>query len=362
MKMPWQILHVDTERSWRGGERQALWLMQLLPGDEFESILAAPIETPFAVQAAAAGKRVVHFSLWGEWDIFAAWKLKGLIAKNNVSLVHAHSSHALGVAACARKLHPFKLVASRRVDFHLRKNMFSRWKYAQADHIIAISDAIRQVLISDGIPSTRIRVVKSGIRIRETKPIDRDQIKQTIRIPKNNKVVGMVAALAPHKDHRTFLEAARIIKNQLPGVTFLIVGEGPLYRSVTDTIQELGLKQQVVMTGFREDVSDLIGIMDVYAVSSYLEGMGTSTLDAMQAGRPVVATRVGGIPEIVEDGVTGYLVGPRDPGALAEKIIGLLNDEKTARAMGEKGMNRSRQFSVENTAQGTAQVYREILG
>ncbi len=359
--MPLNILHVDTEKTWRGGERQALWLIKLLPRHEFTSIVAAPAKGAFFHRVSGLDCTVVPFTMLGEWDILAAWRLSRMVKKYAVSIIHAHSSHALGIAACARKFCRVKLVASRRVDYHVRSNMFSKWKYKQADRIVAISDAVREVLIGDGVSPDRIDVVKSGIEFTHSAPVEKSVRREEMGIPPGNHVVGIVGALTSQKDHDTFVESARLVKEQIPNTTFLIIGEGERRKEIEMLIDRRGLARDVIMAGFRNDVMELIEFMDVYVVSSAFEGMGTSTLDAMYRGKPVVATNVGGVPEIVEDGETGFLVSQGDYAAMAEKIIFLLRNTEQARTMGEAARLKVREFSVEKTAQKTAEVYRKLL-
>lgn len=360
MKTPLKILHVNTEKTWRGGERQACNLVKKLPRDEFVSIIAAPKHTPFFEHLTALGFTVCPFDMMGEWDVLSAWRLGRIVSHNAVSIIHAHSSHALGIAALTKYFVNVKLLASRRVDFHINKNIFSRWKYAQADTIAAISDGIKKVLLSDGIAADRISVVKSGIELDKRPDKNKESIKNKLRIPHENKVVGIIAALAPHKDHHTFVESAAIVKRKFKHTTFLIIGDGELKSRISRHIHSCGLNNNVIMTGFVSDVLNIIQILDVCVVSSYLEGMGTSTLDAMNLGVPVVATRVGGIPEIVADGCSGYLVPPRNPGALAEKIIAVLKDSKLAGRMGTQGKRKAQDYDIENTVMQTAEIYRRL--
>ncbi|MFH1380230.1 MAG: glycosyltransferase [bacterium] len=360
MKMPLNILHINTEKTWRGGERQAAFLISMLPTHEFNSIIAAPMHAPFAQKMVQSGKNVIDFNMRGEWDLIAAFKLKKIIKQHAVKLIHAHSSHALGIAALVKCMIPVTIIASRRVDFHLRKNIFSKWKYTRADRIIAVSDGIKQVLLSDGINEKYISVVKSGVRLNQHSEINTDTLKLKLSIPDDHKVVGIIGALAPHKDHHTFVESALKVIQICPKTTFLIVGEGGLKNEIEQHIRAKGMQSHIIMTGFRDDVMSIIQLLDIYVSSSYLEGLGTTTLDAMKFGIPVVATNVGGIPEIVEHDNTGYLVPPRNPSALADRIIELLRNTPRAYEMGKNGMTKVRDFNIEYTVKQTADIYRSL--
>lgn len=359
--MPLNLLHVDTEKTWRGGERQAYFLIKNLAGSEFINYVAAPPKNPFFKQVQTLPCTIIPFTMRGEWDICAAWRLSRIIKEYDINLVHAHTSHALGIAALAKLFCSVKLVASRRVDYALRKNIFSALKYRSADRIIAISDAIKRILITHGIPEEKIEVVKSGTELKRSSPMEVLVLWEDLPIPPENNLIGIVGALTAQKDHDTFVKAAKRVKEKLPNTTFLIVGEGQRRKDITELITKLGLENDIIMTGFRDDVMDLIELMDVYVVSSCFEGMGTSTLDAMFREKPVVATNVGGIPEIVEDGKTGFLVPVGDDKAMAEKIIFLFNNKKKAADMGKAGREKVKDFSVEKTAKQTIQVYKKVL-
>ena len=129
MKKPYNILHVDSEKTWRGGQRQTLLLMKHLPRDEFRSFVAAPARGSLSAHAVQAGFSVQRLRMFGEWDIIAAWRIARLCRQLDIDLIHAHSAHALGVCVIAKKLYRLPVVGSRRVDFHIKKNIFSRWKY-----------------------------------------------------------------------------------------------------------------------------------------------------------------------------------------------------------------------------------------
>src|SRR6185295_14991788 len=150
-------------------------------------------------------------------------------------------------------------------------------------------------------------------------------------------VVGNVAALTGHKDHATLIEAAALLRERLPRVVFVIAGDGELRLPLEAQVHALGLSQSVIFAGFRKDLDRLLPAFTVFCLSSHMEGLGTSLLDAMAFARPVVATAAGGIPEAVEDGLTGRVVPVKAPEALAAALVEVLSDPRRQRAMGEAG-------------------------
>src|SRR5262249_48025494 len=169
------------------------------------------------------------------------------------------------------------------------------------------------------------------------------------------------AELAPHKGEGQLIEAARLVLLEVADARFIILGEGELREHLQHLVKEHALEKHVLLPGFRTDVLGCIKGFDLFVMSSVTEGLGTSLLDAMACERPIVATRAGGIPEIVEDDVTGLLVPPRDHHALADAIVRALNDEALRRRMGAAGLARVRErFTVERMVAETARVYREL--
>jgi glycosyltransferase involved in cell wall biosynthesis len=169
-----------------------------------------------------------------------------------------------------------------------------------------------------------------------------------------------VAALAPHKSQADFIRAARIVLDRRPATKFLIVGEGKLRPRLESLVRELDLGGDVVLTGFRDDPLEILSTFTCFVLSSYLEGLGTSVMDAQAMGIPVVATRTGGVPDIVEDGVTGLLVPPRDPEALAAAIGRLLDDKELRQRVARKAVEYSRGYDYRQTVYKTLDAYREL--
>ena len=354
------MLHINTARTWRGGEQQTLWLCRGLQQRGHHVLLACPPASPLEERARQAGLFVCPVRMRGEWDLWAVRALAGIICRERTDVVHFHTAHAhtLGLLAARRAGAPLRFL-TRLVDFHIHRHPLNRWKYGPAlTAILAISEGIRRVLLEDGLAPDRVITVPSGIDLeRLPEAGDPTSKRRELGIPPAALAVGMVAALAPHKDHRTFLEAAAAVKRDLPAVRFLIVGQGKLEAGLRKLSESLGLSREVIFTGFREDVLELIGMFDIFVLSSYLEGMGTSLLDAMGLGKPIVATRTGGIPEIVEEEKNGLLVPVRQPEKLAGAIVRLGQDDHLRRTMGARGRELVKKFSVRRTVERTEEVY-----
>jgi glycosyltransferase involved in cell wall biosynthesis len=360
-------LHVDTARTWRGGQNQVLLTVNGLRSIGERSALVAHPDGELR-RRAAEGLELIPMAPRTEMDLTAAWRFSRVIKRLSPDVIHAHDPHGVALASLALSLgsstaqgHSPRLVASRRVDFRLKSNSFSRWKYRQVDLFIAASEAIRQLLVADGVPAERTVTVHEGIDVDHVAAAPPVNVHEAFWLPHQAPVVGNVAALVPHKGQRYLVDAAHLVVQQVPDARFIVLGEGELREHLEKQVHEHHLEKHVMLPGFRTDVLGCIKGFDLFVMSSVTEGLGTSLLDAMACGRPIVATRAGGIPEIVEDGVSGALVPPRDAAALAAAIVRALKDEGWRRRTGEAGLARVRErFTVDRMVSETAAVYRRL--
>lgn len=359
-------LHIDTARTWRGGQNQVLVTVMCLRALGHRAVLVAHPNGELR-RRAAEGLELIPLAPRAEMDLHAAWRLSRVLKLLGPDVVHAHDPHGVAMAALALSMSTQpkrpRLIASRRVDFHLARNAFSRWKYRQVDLFIAASEAIRDLLIRDGVAKARVVTVHEGIDLAKVEAAPPADLHQELWLPHDAPLVGNVAALVPHKGQRYLVDAAREVLRRQPDARFIIAGEGELREALTNQIRQHHLEKHVMLTGFRPDVLSVLKAFDLFVMSSITEGLGTSVLDAMACGKAVVGTSAGGIPEVVVDGETGLIVPPRDPAAMADAIVRLLEDPALRARMGAAGLARVRSdFSAERMAQQTAQTYERLLG
>lgn len=363
-----KILHLNTERTWRGGEQQNLWLARGLHDLGDASEVVAPPGSPLAQRARDAGLVVHEISMRGEADVVAIARLRRLYRARRPDVVHMHTSHAhtLGCLAATGMRGGPRTVISRRVDFSIFRNALrlSRFKYRWlGDRYIAISAAIRAAMIRDGIPADRIEVVWSGVdasRIADPPTVD---LRTSLGLPPGTPLVGDVAAFGWHKAQEVLVDAVPAILQAVPDAHVAFIGDGKCLDAVRERARALGpAGQRVHFAGFRDDVPEVMGSLDVFVMCSVLEGLCTSALDAQAAGVPVVASAVGGLVEAVADGETGLLVPPRDPPALAAAVVRLLTDSALTEAFSRAGRRRVRErFSVEAMVRGNRACYERLL-
>lgn len=358
-------LHIDTARTWRGGQAQVMHtVLGLRERGHRAALVAHPDGELF--RRMSEGLDLIPLAPRHEIDLAAAWRLSRVIRQLRPDVVQAHDPHGVAMAATALSItSPTPkppLVASRRVEFRIARNSFSRWKYTQVDCFIANSAAIRNRLAADGIPVRKIRVVHEGVDVERIVSMQPKNVQAEFFLPTHCPVVGNVAALAPHKGQQHLIDAAALVVRQIPDARFVIVGDGEMRQQLEHQIHHIHLERHILLAGFRTDVLELTKGFDLFVMSSVSEGMCTALVDAMAASKAAVATAAGGIPEVMVDGETGFLVPPRDQRAMAQRLVQLLKDDALRARLGDAALRRARaRFTVERMVDGTLGVYDGLI-
>jgi L-malate glycosyltransferase len=359
-------LHIDTARTWRGGQGQVMHTVMGLRARKERAALVAHPEGEL-YRRMSEGTDLIPLAPRNEIDLGAAWRLSRVLKQLRPDIIHAHDPHGVAMAATALSIASPSpeppLVATRRIEFRIAHNSFSRWKYGRVACFIAISEAVRERLISDGIPRQQTTVVHEGVDVERIVHLPTASVHAAFFLPTHAPVVANIGALVAQKGQHHLVDAAAIVVRTVPDARFVILGEGELRPALEEQIKRKHLERHVFLAGFRPDVLELLKGIDLFALSSLQEGLCTSVIDAMAASKAAVATRVGGVPEVVADGETGLLVPPRDHDALADGIIRLLKDDARRVRMGEAGLKRARKlFTVDHMVDGTIAAYERLLG
>jgi glycosyltransferase involved in cell wall biosynthesis len=283
-------------------------------------------------------------------------------------IVHALLFWAYIIGAYAARLVKVPvIITGRRGLGHFKADKpcylsLERFANRMTDVIVANSEAVKHDTIQrEGVDSSRIRVVYNGIDVSQYDCAPDPELRASLQIPSKAPVVGVVANLIHYKGHRFLLEAAQQVLRGCPSVKFLLIGDGPYRMNLEALAKDLGLEKSVTFLGRRQDVPRLLALMDLLVLPSLEEGFPNAILEAMAAGKPVVATRVGGVQEAVLHNTTGLLVAPRDVLALSEAIHSLLGDSIRARAMGRAGRDRvATSFGIDRMVSETQQLYEEL--
>lgn len=319
------MLHVDTACEWRGGQQQLAYLLRHRPGDCWAGVPGSPL---------AERARAPEVALYAGNDPRNLWRLRAAGAGFDLVAVHTPHSHFAA------------LLCGRPVVVHRRTDVVpgSVWRYRRAARIIAVSGEIRRVLLGCGLEAGRVEVVHSGVASRAGG-------RAVLALPR--PIIGAVGALARHKGQDVLIRAMA----GLPG-SLALAGSGPEEGRLAEVARAAGVADRVFFLGQREDVADILASLDVFAHPSRTEGLGQVIAEALSAGCRVVASRTGGIPEVV--GEAGLLVEPERPEELAAAIRRSL--EIPAEVAGAAARAQAARFSVEAMVEGTGRVYAEIGG
>jgi glycosyltransferase involved in cell wall biosynthesis len=351
---------LDSERTWRGGQAQVFLLMRGLVELGQHVTLAAPANGALFERSNTLDIERINWR--GTSSPVSILELRAILKRRRYDVVHSHASRAHGAVSMARigiGLAPPHIV-SRRVDFNVARGAFGKWKYHRgADAYIAISNGVRDVLIRGGVRPDAITVAESGIDLEKFARVrDPGYLREEFNLQEGIPVLVNVAALAPHKAQSVLLDALKQLRATHSFRCF-VVGEGGLRAALEAQASSLSLAD-VTFTGFRNDALEFIRLADVFVMSSHLEGLGTSIMDAQALGAPVVATRTGGIPEIVADGVTGLLAPPGDAGALAGAMARMLDNAELRERCRRHAQLQAARYDYRRTVYKTLDVYRRL--
>ena len=382
-----KILHLDHTSCVSGAEISLLDFLGKLDKQKYSSLLVCPPEGPLVEKAQDIETKVqtvnlpnLTFSanplrlLLAPLEIaYAAYRLKSIIADHDIDLVHANSIRAaiLGTAAAGLAGVPVIWHVRDFLPHNLRGKIIRRLSGIRAERIVAISQAIKDDFAVLPSQKEKTLVIYDGIDLDRYNPSLAAAVKSKTELGLTSAfpIVGIFGQIIDWKGQKEFIEAAGRIAKSLPEARFLVVGEAlfrkdrtvPYKRELFDLAARLGIAEKVVFTGFREDIPDLMAACDILVLASWEEPLGMVQLEAMALEKTVIATDSGGAKEVVKNGITGMLVPPQDPEAIALSVLELIDNKEQLRKMGREGRKQIEQnFNLELHAQKVEQLYEEI--
>ncbi|HEX9780861.1 MAG TPA: glycosyltransferase [bacterium] len=374
-----RVLHVHTLPVISGSGLNTFLSMRGQQAAGFDAELACADGGPLLWLAERQGMTVrrLRHMVWPIHpirDALALCELRRLMREGEYALVHTHNSKAgflgrlaarlAGVPAVVHTIHGYAFHDQeppwRRALFRTLERLAAGW----CDRLVAISEPLVEWTVAARIaPRTKLVKIYSGIDLEAFRaPVDAAAVRRSLGLPPDAFVVGEVAKLWAGKGHDVLLRAAAALARAVPSLRVLLVGEGSLRAELERVAEELGIRDRVVFAGFREDIPALTRAMDVAVLPSLFEGMGRAVLEAQAAGRPVVASRVGGVPELIEDGRTGLLVPPGDAGALERALEALANDAGQRARLGATAQQSvDARFSAERMVSQLVDLYNDLM-
>jgi glycosyltransferase involved in cell wall biosynthesis len=321
--------------------------------------LATPAGSRLGKRSRDAGIEVADFSQRFELSFSALARFVTMIRQIGCGILHFNTPKPIVMGCLAAKLTGVNVtVASRRVNFPL-KTRISVLKYnLLLDRVFTVSASIRTTLVNLGVRPELIEVIYEGVDLNAA-----DALQTEYKLPPlKGPIIGTVAHLSMEKGHVTLLRAAQALKEKKLDFSLVIVGGGELRETLESLAADLTLSEHVLFTGFRPDSDALMKQFDIFCLPSLSEGLSSAILAAMACGLPVVATSVGGIPELVQDGETGFLVEPQEPESLARALELLLCDLTARREFGEAGRRRiETHFTLRQKLESTRDAYFRLL-
>jgi len=358
------VLHVSSATGWRGGESQLASLHAGLARAGVAQVVACPSGSAVERAIRAQGGRVVALGRRAAVDPLAAWRLAGAARQARAGLLHVHDAHAHTAAVLASVFGlAAPLVIHRRVVIPPGGDPFSAWKWrARAvRRVLCVSRAVAEVIGPRLRDPALVRVVPDGVDVGRFRGVAADgRLRRALGIPAGAPLVGNVAALGRDKDPLTFVEVAARLAPRLPEAHFVLVGEGTERGAVERRVAAAGLSGRVHLAGFRDDVPAVLPELDLLLFTSASEGLGSTLLDAHLCRVPVVATRAGGIPEVVLDGETGLLAAVGDADGLAAAALRVLCEPALRARLVAAAERRAGEFSVERMVERTLEAYRGL--
>lgn len=366
-----RVLHIIGGGEFGGAERHILTLFRAVNPDDAILEAASLFEAPFAPLAREEGMRVAVIPMGNKLDFRVVFHLRNLLRAQGYDLVHTHGVRANLLGRLAARwaglpvvttVHSLMLQDYPHPVSRVLNTLSERLTSGLTAYFIAVSNYLADALVNEGVPRDKVTVVYNGMDLnfgkRET-PL----LRERFALPEGAPLIATVGRLHQVKGHRYFIEAAALVLKEHPEARFLIIGSGPERAPLENLVGRLRLEERVFFTGFIKQIEHYYNQFKVLVLASLSEGLPLTVLEALACGTPVVATRVGGLPEVVRSGETGLLVPPGDAPALAEAVSRVLKNPEEARAMAQRGGDFVRSnFSAARMAAETVSVYRKVLG
>jgi len=373
-----KVLHLRSSSGFYGPEAQILQLVKPMRQEGFEiEILALyrrngnmPLIHPLVERAKRSGLKANQLDDMARFSPKAILRIAERLRRGHFSLIHTHGYKTNIFGGLAAKLAGVKGIAtvhlhteaSRRLKLYKVMDLFVLRFFPK---VIAVSEHLRQELISKGLSKEKVVTIHTAIDLEaflDTVPHNSRKLRDILNIGDDQCVISIVGRLTPQKGHIYFLKGAKRILEVLPKAKFLVIGDGPSRKELEKLAISLGINRAVSFLGYQEDIAAFTNVSDVIVMSSIKEGLPVVLLEALALAKPVVATRVGGVPEVIKDKETGLLVSPRDPEELAQAILYVVRNPNWASKLGERGRELVlREFSIQIMAREMARVYAELL-
>lgn len=361
-----RILHVSSARTWRGGEQQIRYLLDWQGDNHIKTVLLCPENSALSSTPFNKNVKLYSFPKRSSIDFAFARQIVKIVKSERINLVHLHDSHShtAGIIACLFFGLKAPLVLHRRVAIKAGKGFFSKFKYRHKSikKIICVSHKVREILLPVLNNPAKATVIYDGVDPGkwEKTASHRKQLTDKYNIPADKFIIAHIGALEPEKGFFTFLDTALKINEKKENCFFLIVGQGSMLETLKKYARDNSLTN-LVFTGFVKDITEILPHIDLLLFTPDMEGLGSTVLDAMFSGIPIVSTSAGGIPELIQDKKQGLLADPTDSEKLASNSMAIMENKDFSQKMIESAFEKAQMFTIDKIAQNIYNLYLNIL-
>ena len=370
---PLPILHIVPKLStWGGVGNQLLLILKNYASDEFLPIVCSLRDKGVVgKEIEDLGIEVVclnrDFKRGFYWTVVK--ELRTLMKQRNIQIVRTHEYRANlhgRLAALLAKV-PCIVGSVHNVynarDKKLNRRILNRYLGIFTDRVVAVSEEVKKEIVRyDSVPENKVAVIYNGVDRKRFVDIDAQSIRSEFHIPKSTPVIGTVGRFFPQKGQKYLLEAVAKVRNNFPHIAVFVIGDGSLKEELQDHTKNLNIEQNIIFTGVRRDIPALLAAMDIFIFPSLWEGFGNALVEAMAAGKPIIATDIPSVREILDSGKSGIVVPPANSEAIAQSLELLLSDRALAENLGNAARERAlSSFTIDSTVRRYSSLYRSIL-
>ncbi len=357
------VVHIEAGQHLYGGALQVAYLLNALKNSEtIHNILICPQDSAIA-QYCQNTCTIYSIAMHGDIDLGSTFRIHQVLKKVKADIVHIHSRRGADFwGTWAAKLSHCKSICTRRVD-NPEAHWFTRFKYSQYDQVVAISDGIRRVLLAQGLSPQQVITIRSVIDTQKYQPQKKsDLLHNLFKIPKTTLTIAIVAQLIARKGHAILFTALQDIILKNANIHLIVLGQGPLKNKLVALAEQLNIQKNITFAGFRDDLDQLLPQFDLVVHPAFSEGLGVSLLQASACEVAIIASDAGGIPEAVEDGISGLIVPPGNVAALREAIEKLIYNPTLRQQLAKQGRRKMEvEFSIATMAERYDTLYCQLL-
>jgi len=348
------ILELECSKGWGGQEKRTARLINGLDKQQFKVYYGVFKESKSYKRAEEIDAEILDIPIRQSYDLPAVLKILKIVKEKKIDIISTHSGKDGLIGAIAGKIAGVNVIRTR----HLQTPINSALSYNLSTKVVSVSQNVRDYLISAGVKEQKCEVIYTGIDTEKFNPKPKTDLKKELGIAEERVLIGIVAVLRKAKRHVMLIDAIK----ELPNVHLAIIGDGPQEKNIREKLDSIDYKERVHLLGHREDVSEILPSLDMFVLPSNMEALGTSILEASACGVPCIGSKVGGIPECIFHGDSGFLFENENLEELKEKITILANDAELRKFMGAKARERIlERFSNEVMIAKTEELYRELV-